>query len=452
MRTGFVRHRILAALGLSSTVFAACSANEGGSTPIPTSGPSVAGTETAARLDPTTAPVPGTATEPIATATPIETAPPASPPVDTSKEWQPTVLPKLEAMPLDTHPEVSTRCPEGEFCVTEAHSKGGKPASAPFQKCAVSLNKPGPRHSGERSTTFDEAQTQRERTQIKDACCYDWISICPGGRPLLVDGRPRLAPDCQSSDWVAGESSSLARATSIADVSERDRRALAEHYTREATFEHASIAAFARVSLSLLAVGAPPHLLVDTHRAGLDEIAHAEAMYRMASAWSGSTVGPEALDLTGAVEIRSSLVDLAEEAFFEGAVGEVVASLVLREESERAPDLETRSILGTMAADEENHAELAWRTVAWALSRDDASVRSMLEGSRNRITTEIAGPIPLDAPGAALPFVTSASERTLVRRRALVEIVLPCLDALLGERPSSERSTAGALLTSKASC
>ena len=49
------------------------------------------------------------------------------------------------------------------------------------------------------------------------------------------------------------------------------RRAIAQHWTRAAQMEHASVAAFSRFSLQLLAVGAPPSLLEDAHRAALDE-------------------------------------------------------------------------------------------------------------------------------------------------------------------------------------
>ncbi|MCA9546694.1 MAG: ferritin-like domain-containing protein, partial [Myxococcales bacterium] len=53
------------------------------------------------------------------------------------------------------------------------------------------------------------------------------------------------------------------------------RARLADHWTRQALAEHASVASFARFALHLMAVGAPPDLLVATHQAGLDEIEHA---------------------------------------------------------------------------------------------------------------------------------------------------------------------------------
>src|SRR4051812_39178148 len=70
------------------------------------------------------------------------------------------------------------------------------------------------------------------------------------------------------------------------------RRALVEHWTRAAQMEHASVAAFSRFSLQLLAVGAPPSLLQDAHRAALDEITHAELCFSLATSYAGHGIGP----------------------------------------------------------------------------------------------------------------------------------------------------------------
>jgi hypothetical protein len=45
-----------------------------------------------------------------------------------------------------------------------------------------------------RVSEFEPELTQLERAGVnKDACCYSWVSPCPGGRPLSVEGAPRLA-------------------------------------------------------------------------------------------------------------------------------------------------------------------------------------------------------------------------------------------------------------------
>lgn len=265
----------------------------------------------------------------------------------------------------------------------------------------------------------------------KDACCYTWVIPCPGGRPLVIDGAPRVADSVVGPAW-ASRAASVERGERFEWVPEAMREHLAVHYAREASFEHASVAAFARVSLSLLGAGAPPDLVADTHRAALDEIGHAEAMYALASTLRRSPVGPAALDLAGATSALVGLDEIAEEALLEGCAGEVSAALVLREEAARALDEDTRTTLARMAEDEERHAELAWRTVAWALRTAPESVLARLVGARASLEEELRTPDALDSRRDALPGVTSAFERRAMRRRALAEVVLPCLDSLLG--------------------
>src|SRR5690349_3292760 len=59
--------------------------------------------------------------------------------------------------------------------------------------------------------------------------------------------------------------------------------------------EHAAVATFARLSLELLALGAPSDLVVAAHDAALDEVRHARQSYAIASALGETVVGPDAL-------------------------------------------------------------------------------------------------------------------------------------------------------------
>src|SRR5262249_44092108 len=86
-------------------------------------------------------------------------------------------------------------------------------------------------------------------------CCYNvTIQYCIG-RPFLDNGRPLVAGILPGSDaWLA------AVAPDLSDLGPEERAALASAYAGDALLEHASIASFARFSLELLAVGAPPSL------------------------------------------------------------------------------------------------------------------------------------------------------------------------------------------------
>ncbi len=109
------------------------------------------------------------------------------------------------------------------------------------------------------------------------------------------------------------------------------RQAIASSWADAALDEHASVASFARFSLHLLAVAAPPDLLVAAHRAGLDEIAHARACFEIAGAYAGEALSPGPLRLSGDLLGPLDLASIAAAAVIEGCVGETVASLEARE-------------------------------------------------------------------------------------------------------------------------
>lgn len=417
MITSSLRCRYLVALGLSTGVIASCRGGEPttvSTAPPDTATPTATTTETAAPTETATA---------TATATATGT---------TMVSWKPKVLPPpppgTSVAPSPDHRMPS--CPSGDFCAPE--SKGEAQAPAPHQMCADKVPAPDDDSPGGRQkyVTFDAEQTKRERTQTINACCYHWVIPCPGGRPLMVDGSARTAPEATSDAWL-DESWREA----FASVPEEARGALAEHYAAEASYEHASIASFARVSLSLLAAGAPAELVERAQRAGLDEVAHARAMYTMASACGRRAVGPGRLDLSGIGSMARSIADIAEEAFVEGCVGEVTAALVLREEAAMAVGQAIRDLLQQMATDEEAHAELAWRTVAWALSVDPDGVRARLEHAASKLVNDAELADSSVEAGRPLPGVTTAGERLSIKRRAIAEVTLPCLQALLAQCP-----------------
>ena len=70
------------------------------------------------------------------------------------------------------------------------------------------------------------------------------------------------------------------------------RQKLGEYWLHNARMEHASIAAFARLSLELLSLGAPPDLLRQSASAQADEIHHAEICFSLASHYLGEGISP----------------------------------------------------------------------------------------------------------------------------------------------------------------
>ncbi len=204
------------------------------------------------------------------------------------------------------------------------------------------------------------------------------------------------------------------------------RSALAQHWMDAARMEHASIAAFSRFSLQLLAVGAPPALLEESHRAALDELKHAELCFSVASVYAQKSVGPGPLPVTeqafGAWDLASVAVATVEE----GCVGETIAALEAQAAAELAGDNALRRVLSVIHEDESRHAELAWRFVRWASLVGGTVVKQalgvafertiMLHSKSTRL--ESIAEVGLEADG-----VLSASTRRLLRARIISEVI-----------------------------
>ena len=229
-------------------------------------------------------------------------------------------------------------------------------------------------------------------------------------------GAPSVARITTRRDWTLEAVESVA----VAHLDAATRDALAQHWMQEAAFEHASIASFARLTLDLMAFGAPPDLLADAQRAALDEIEHAKIAFALATAFGGDAVGPAPLSARSAA--CPSLAEPARTTFVDACVGESVAAAQLSDRAREADDPALARLLSTMAADEERHSELAWRIVAWTLRSGDPEVVVALTDARDEVVDEV---VSLTHESVVL---TTADE---LRAMVLREIVLPCVVALL---------------------
>ena len=95
--------------------------------------------------------------------------------------------------------------------------------------------------------------------------------------PELEQDRAKLAESSAASAWSELLPGFGARAPDVTALSSEVRTKLAECWAQDALAEHASIASFARFTLQLMAVGAPPQLLADTQRAAADEVRELQA-------------------------------------------------------------------------------------------------------------------------------------------------------------------------------
>lgn len=251
------------------------------------------------------------------------------------------------------------------------------------------------------------------------------------GRPIREGGVAIVAEARRSGSWLDGDAPPWDAA---GDLPPSTREALAAAWTRDAAMEHASVASFGRLGLELLALGAPADLVDAVHVAARDEIRHARVAYGLASRFAGEPRGPARLAVTPG-PVALDLVTVARDTFLDGCVGESVAALEAREAHDSAEEPSLREVLKEIATDEASHAALAWRVVAWAVAEGGAPVTLAIAELVAAIERELLEPVPamsdvVEDPRLASWGVLPERERHATRRRALVDVVLPCAAAL----------------------
>ncbi len=211
---------------------------------------------------------------------------------------------------------------------------------------------------------------------------------CPG-RPFLVGEVARVAGVALRGDW-----SSRPR-PNTKGLSESACSRLAAYWTETAQMEHASVAAFARFSMELLALAAPPELLVATHDALADETEHARLAFALASAYGSREIGPGPLALDGAIA-RVTPRHVFATLVREGCLGETLAAVLATEAYAWATDSVVRASLSRIAEDETKHAGLAWRAAAWLLEAGDEAFARWAEAEVARAIAEHRAPAVAD--------------------------------------------------------
>jgi hypothetical protein len=222
------------------------------------------------------------------------------------------------------------------------------------------------------------------------------------------------------------------------DLNEVTQKALTDAWCTDAQMEHASVASFARFTLELLALGAPADIVSASQSASLDEVEHARLCFALASRFSGQSIGPGQLDMTGVLR-GTSLAECAGWTVIEGCIGETIAALTARAQIDVAKDDQVRQALLRIAEDEERHAALAWRFVAWAIAVGGAPVRAAVEQAFGEGMRQIRAYRNADVPGIEknawhhFGRLTGA-EMDRVALQAVEEAILPNVGMLL-EKP-----------------
>lgn len=250
------------------------------------------------------------------------------------------------------------------------------------------------------------------------ACCYpvEVIDHDPGAKCMI--GRPYLEGDDARSVAV--------RLTSPnnGDVNAK-RAACGLAWSMAGAGEHASVAAFNRLSLQLLALGAPLDLLTAVQSAALDEAHHARLCWDVARSLTGAPVEHGAFPFDSAIDPHTNLADLAYAAVREGCLAETLGACVADQVARLSPDAELGGVLARLASDELGHSVLSFRIVSWALQTGGADVRAAVRRA-------LEEPWPrLDTRELAIRSGVECETIELAVQDALARVLRPAGRALL---------------------
>ncbi|MFV8754420.1 hypothetical protein ACNOYE_28060 [Nannocystaceae bacterium ST9] len=287
---------------------------------------------------------------------------------------------------------------------------------------------PGLPLNGAMISTIDPVATKAKRAAGEaDTCCYAWMELCPGGRPLLVDGRPVFASLRSGSDWSA-----KLPATKVQPPAALRSR-IADEWLGDALAEHASIASFRRARAELVAIGAPEALISACERAAEDEVEHARLCFGLAERFSGRSLAPG--ELLQPAPRGGGPIAVALDTFVEGCVGETIAAACARRAATLADDPVVRGVLERIADDEGEHAALAWATIAWLVEREGPAIVAALRERAELLRAEEPSPSTIEPDAIELQAQGRLDQHEIARVRAQAWREL--IDPLLAElRPS----------------
>ena len=199
-----------------------------------------------------------------------------------------------------------------------------------------------------------------------------------------------IHPELRPGDaWAAGAEPRCEHLT------QETRDALATLWHHDAQKEHASVPAFSRLAWLLAGLGAPPELLAEAHRAGLQEIDHARRCFALAGGYAGATLSvepmPEVLQAPLGVG-RDPLRAVAIESLRDGCLIEDFNADIAGLAASDARDPAAKELTSIIARDERQHAALAWAILEWCIATGGDRLR--------RVIARAAEDLPRQGPRA----------------------------------------------------
>jgi hypothetical protein len=181
---------------------------------------------------------------------------------------------------------------------------------------------------------------------------------------------------------------------------------VADQWRENGRTEHASVAAFARLTLDLMALGAPPSLIRAANQDALDEIRHTEICFALATAIDGQRVSPapfpEAQRVSTLPRSRTlALAKLAVDSLIDGALHEGVSARIIAKLAQRCEVPAITAALREIAADEGRHAAHGWAVVEWCRMAGGGAIEHALLGAIRALPREMRSELPKAAADGA---------------------------------------------------
>jgi hypothetical protein len=185
-----------------------------------------------------------------------------------------------------------------------------------------------------------------------------------GGRQIRRAGRKKLPSlNSRGKGW----------SVTPALYAESDLRGnIGEFWRQTGRTEYASVVAFLRLAMDLIAVGSPPNLVLDATNDALDEMRHAQNCFAIAQAFDGNTMRPAAFPVPakGTRLFHGRLLSLCRigiSAIIDGALYESVSARTMAKMSKKCDDENLRQKLKEIAEDEFRHSAHGWDIANWCI-------------------------------------------------------------------------------------
>lgn len=219
--------------------------------------------------------------------------------------------------------------------------------------------------------------------------------------PVIVEGRPTrrgkrvLAPGLRAGRaGVRTPVLPIPSEESLELLPASARRALGERWGASARGELGSIPAFAELSVTLSALGAPLDLIARCHQAAIDEVDHTRRALAIAGAYQGVLIEAGAMPglLTRRRRVGGVLAHLAAETLRDGCLLEAYAAKLMHIAATEAADPALAESLAVIAEDETGHGELSWDILAWCLEAGGPWVQARVAWTLARLPRESGRP------------------------------------------------------------